>query len=581
MNQSQHFVKRQVFELVINSSEQSHVLQQRIIDLSNGSLQPKINALFNKCSREDEILRLQKVEIDLGVLSANDSFELQVEQKLIEQLEEEVLRLQANTDLSASTSRSVLTANESDENIVNPQQRDNAKYTTGDSQLDILCHYLETGELPWWISDKGWRVEQQIQDLLKSKPEETLSSLRRSSSELSIKRLVMQVDLATRLNLVDVLQPENKIFVRLFVDQWFDLINQLAGFTGSGLTSTARTELTNLQLVISKQQNYTELFWFELISLLLSNSAQFEAQNINQYFIKNLSGITTVRYTDIVSLFVETIHTQNREVNELGQWLQLEMHNVSSADNLSSQEMGQAETQERKLFNHSTKRDAENLFNESQFKIEKQSANEVISENAASVSSKRKESTDGHDPITETQQHLPDSDTGLNADARYLNNAGMVLSWPFLKQFFSELNLLDDNSKFCDLAARQTAVLLLQYVASGELEFLEHQLVLNKILCGWPLQQPITTTLDLQPQQQLAVDELLLSLITHWSALKSTSIEGLRSAFIMREGRLKSQQNGWLLQIERNGYDVLLDSLPWGLALIKLPWMKKVIHTEW
>lgn len=581
MNQSQHFVKRQVFELIINSSEQSHVLQQRIIDLNNGSLQSKINALFNKCSREDEILRLQKVEIDLGVLTANDSFESQVEQKLIDQLEDEIQLLLANTDIATSTSRSVLTTNESDGNVVNPPRPDNAKFTRQDSQMDILCHYLETGELPWWISDKGWRVEQQFQDLLKSEPEETLSRLRRSPSELTIKRLVMQVDLATRLKLVDVLQPENKVLIRLFVDQWLELINQVTGFSGLRLTEMARAELTKLHQVVNNLQNYTELFWFKLVNLCFSDTAQFEARNINQYFINKLSEITSVKYTDIVSLLMETIHNQNREVNELGQWLQREMHNISGADNLIPLELAQTQNQGEDLFNLSTGIAAENLFDESQFKIEEQSANEVIRERAASVPSKLEESTSGHFLVIETQQHLPEAEKGPNVDTRYLNNAGIVLCWPFLKPFFSELNLIDNDNKFSSSAAQQTAVLLLQYVASGELEFLEHQLVLNKILCGWPLQQPVTSTLDIQPRQQLAVDELLQSLISHWSALKSTSIEGLRSAFIIREGRLKPQRNGWLLQIERTGYDVLIDNLPWGIALIKLPWMKKVVHTEW
>ncbi len=73
MNQSHHFVQRQVFELVVNSSEQSHALQQRISDLNINSLQPKINTLFDKYSHENEVIRLQKIKIDLGVLTACDS----------------------------------------------------------------------------------------------------------------------------------------------------------------------------------------------------------------------------------------------------------------------------------------------------------------------------------------------------------------------------------------------------------------------------------------------------------------------------------------------------------------------------
>ena len=48
-------------------------------------------------------------------------------------------------------------------------KQSNVKYTKQDSQLDLLCHYLETGELPWWSSNNGWGLEQQIQHFLKSK----------------------------------------------------------------------------------------------------------------------------------------------------------------------------------------------------------------------------------------------------------------------------------------------------------------------------------------------------------------------------------------------------------------------------
>ncbi len=77
------------------------------------------------------------------------------------------------------------------------------------------------------------------------------------------------------------------------------------------------------------------------------------------------------------------------------------------------------------------------------------------------------------------------------------------------------------------------------------------------------------------------MNELLESTISYWTSLKATSVSGLRTAFIQREGILQRQHGGWSLKIERTGYDMLIDKLPWGIGLVKLPWMNEPLHTDW
>ncbi|TXL12992.1 hypothetical protein BMR06_17025 [Methylococcaceae bacterium HT5] len=68
-----------------------------------------------------------------------------------------------------------------------------------------------------------------------------------------------------------------------------------------------------------------------------------------------------------------------------------------------------------------------------------------------------------------------------NIESRYISNAGIILFWPFLKQFFTELNLLRNN-EFQNLQGQQRAVQLLQFAGTEKRKFSEHQLILNKIL---------------------------------------------------------------------------------------------------
>jgi len=57
--------------------------------------------------------------------------------------------------------------------------------------------------------------------------------------------------------------------------------------------------------------------------------------------------------------------------------------------------------------------------------------------------------------------------------------------------------------------------------------------------------------------------------------------EALQEAFIRRNGKLNFKGDHWLLQVEKNAMDILVDRLPWGFGIIKLPWLQFLIHVEW
>ncbi len=165
-------------------------------------------------------------------------------------------------------------------------------------------------------------------------------------------------------------------------------------------------------------------------------------------------------------------------------------------------------------------------------------------------------------------------------DAIYVGNAGLVLLWPFLVSFFGNSGLLE-HRRFRDRAAQERGVLLLQYAVTGSTDCPEQDLPLNKLLCGWPLDETLAAELDPTDIERAEVDELLVSVIERWGALGSTSADGLRSTFLQREGRLSLEAMGWTLLVPRSAFDVLLDRLPWGVGVIALPWIDEVVMVEW
>ena len=161
-----------------------------------------------------------------------------------------------------------------------------------------------------------------------------------------------------------------------------------------------------------------------------------------------------------------------------------------------------------------------------------------------------------------------------------VKNAGLILVWPYLQSFFTGLDFMKEKT-FLDDQKKIKAIHLLHYLVFQSEESNETEWVLNKLLCGMEITDFVPERVDLNKEEKEECDNLLKALINNWSALKKTSPDSLRSTFLIREGLITRDENGWMLQIERKSFDVLLDRLTWGISVVKLPWFDYMIHTEW
>lgn len=168
----------------------------------------------------------------------------------------------------------------------------------------------------------------------------------------------------------------------------------------------------------------------------------------------------------------------------------------------------------------------------------------------------------------------------IEKDGLFVQSAGLVLLHPFLPEFFTETGLWDGGAWRTE-SAKFRAVRLLSMLSSNEFDAPEHRLLMQKVLSGVELETALTAEAPPEPCEIEACEELLQAAIGHWKALRSTSSAGLREAFLQREGKLMSIDNGFQLQVERRAHDVLLSHLPWGYAIIKLPWMNSILHVTW
>ncbi len=163
-----------------------------------------------------------------------------------------------------------------------------------------------------------------------------------------------------------------------------------------------------------------------------------------------------------------------------------------------------------------------------------------------------------------------------------VENAGLSLLGPYLPTFLGHLQLVENNA-FVSEASQTKAVHLLHFLASGQENPEEPALLLPKILCGMLIEDPVPMDLNLTETEREESVALLEAVVRNWPALKNTSPDGLRGAFLQRKGQIAWQdaRQCWLLQVERQSQDLLLDRLPWTISVVKLPWMEGVLAVEW
>jgi hypothetical protein len=187
----------------------------------------------------------------------------------------------------------------------------------------------------------------------------------------------------------------------------------------------------------------------------------------------------------------------------------------------------------------------------------------------------------GNDQTTATDVIFEQTRPEQSIKKIVIENAGLVLMAAYLPALFNYLGYME-GGRFKDIITRSRALYLLQYIATGQQYSPEYVLQLNKLLCGFALDEAIIGYKKrLTKKEKEEANSLLISVIGHWKALKGTSVDGFRSAFTERKGLLVQNQDCWILQVEKKSYDVLLDSIPWSFSVIKLPWMKKRIEVEW
>lgn len=434
------------------------------------------------------------------------------------------------------------------------QQKQLQAYST-QRQLDLLVYFLQTGLFPWWISKPSYEsLENAVNQLLLQQPALLRTTLIRWM-EFSAVRKRIAATFPEQILVRLVLLIENDRTTELLLHK---ILKQLANLS---VSSTIR-----------------EVFLEEWLK-----AGYLKQKGVLYRPDRLLNSLQTHPFTGAsdVTLVPNAVVNNDRSFREYGAELVSNLLQLfglpdqpAFRDEFSSPQKSDSLTPGNTVIEEFAAGFSNVSEKVMEDRIEK---NPDVSERNSDQAS-RYENSQLHEKGLPSE---PEVDVFSKSDKIYLNNAGLVLLWPFLQRFFENTGLYNEEG-FVDARAAERAVWLLQYIVLGdEKELFEPQLPLNKILTGLEPEAPVTRPESVSKEELELIRGLLEAVTGYVPTWKNLSMEGFRQAYLQREGALSARDGQWLLQVKRETYDILLEKVPWSWQIVRLPWMNQILVVEW
>jgi len=548
-----HVIKRQILEVEVDPSIPATGLQNRMSQLYRQKIVPLLDAYCSQWSDAETVHRIDRLEIDLGEIDLttfDTDYVAKAAEALAEQLAQRLSR-SSPTLPSTATASPHTTAFSSPTTPPESPPSDNAhprsptappatnpsaihantstSLSPLQAQLELIQTFLTTGQLPWWSAplDRSALVDC-FQQLATAAPHPLAAWLSRALKSPTVRqRVLSQFPETVWSTIFQLLAPATYTAVQAYLID----VEQL------------RPAISLWRTVPAAKFRLT-LWEGLLLNVVLATPAS--PIDIPLLLQANLLHLATQLHLDpplLIQKLNAAISAYSRANLSLSSQLPIAIASLTST------------------------------HFEAYLTTSPTASSAAPPPTAAAIASSSEEEHN-----LASFLHSASSSQALND--LYLQNAGQVILSPFLQPFFTNLELLEAG-QWTNLEAAQQAALILQYLIDESLISVESSLSLNKLLCGFDLSATLPVQLALTPAIESACTTLLTAIIQHWSILGNTTIAGLRSAFLQRAGLLRRRHDGWLLQVEQQTPDILLDRLPWSIRVVKLPWMTEILYVEW
>lgn len=545
-----HIIHKQKVILKASKNEQDPAFQHRLVNLLRNELPGEMERLLDGLSQRDEVIRIESLQVDLGVLTA-ENFEAQFKKRLLEEMRQAIGHRKQGF-ASGLENKDI----QSEATVLNPVQ----------SLSEAFVYFLEQGRLPWYSAQKKMNaLEGEMLSVFSAADWSALfQRLQKNERPVSVRRLVFQFSNAFLERLLAGDTKHRNVPWQVLLKELQVLLQRFSART----EEEARNNTWEYFLYTALYGENNKAVDGPTVSLE-KKTAKFLLSHVPGEGIKSIESVR-----EAVSATLETA-TAKAALNNLVRFAKRrEARNESLPEKAGEESrMDQLRQSDDGTETGGTAADSEPATAEERGKMH--TSFESGTANATGNAAADNGLCQNEKPFVKGLQKAM-----RPAPEVFVNNSGVIILHPFLEAYFEELNLWKEK-QFVHAKARERAVLLLHYLATGETEAAEFDLALQKILCGFPLEDTLPNAIVISKKERDESEKLVQAVISHWPPLKNTSVEGLRTTFLQREGKLEGIEKGWRLTVEQKTVDILLAKLPWGFSTVRLPWMKGILNVEW
>lgn len=541
-----HIIREQYLDIELNGAERDGlVLQRRLTGICEQSLTPAIERVLDRFATPEEHLYIEHLEIDMGAMSLDN-----MEQKLSFAVAERLEKWLRENIPAGKLSSIIISKNvrrETEQHSIN----------------EAFIYFLKKGRLPWSFRlPAGSNLEKAVFD--------SWRQLRRSGGYSVLKDKIIRT--------LDV-EPSRKRLIRQFTPPSLEVLLSLLSPATSRTMNVILIAL-HVSVIPSADLKIFERYLWNTVFANLTVSDFLSARILvgeawRAYALlphKNSSIKNTLDlYWPGVTNQAQAQASQT-EQTEYSNSSEKQLKTIPGA--IMPVSAGLLYNPEKSLSLRSTMNSSQTGTLEDQIPEDKVPSAKIFEVyNSDSLI----------EPIMPKFLHVrhADAEEDIGIDIRegiYLVNAGLIILHPFMPQLFAALGISNDT----ELLQPHRALCLLHFLATGQTTAPEYELILPKILCNVPLEMTVESDIALTENEREEATALLQAVIRHWEVLRNTSPDGLRGTFLLRHGKVSLRDDGdWLLQVEAQSFDILLDQLPWSISMVKLPWMEKILWVEW
>ncbi len=528
-----HCIHIQSLDLTLKSTTDANLLEDQVKHFFNKELLKDIEQAFDEICPPDIYLQIDKIELDLGQLNINQlkkigkAVFLQKLKKSLLQYTTSPVSNQTNISFSESNSRKTF-----------------KKQSIQIYKEDIFFFFLKNGHYPTsFNSNKKIALKDLLQDIIKKPSSSFFHELRHlfQNNEYASIRFFNTVNSEQQINILSKLSINQSAID--FVIQFQKAIEVLI----------SNYEKSPVSIKESKKLHFQSKSKSKILYSILSHK--------NDKPIPDSFDLSAKTLNELVDLIAELLDSTKDDFSSFMLQQETTIEDLKSNPILESISKHLKKNNSSQEFSSPKQQKQEDIF----------SKPKVIQKDISPLPQK-----------TSISKHKKRKTEAIDTEGIYINNAGLILLHPYLSIYFKTLDLLDSEGSFKNDLSAERAVQLLHFLVFGHTAYQENELVLNKILCGLPLEFPVHPNFELSEFEVKESDILLKTVIKYWEAIKNTSIDGLRTSFLQRDGKINLTRDDFItLKIEQKTIDILLDKLSWNISILKLPWMSRALSTQW